>query len=369
MESGLKKRIAAVIAAIMLIETVSGGLTDIYASPEQEIQTQEYAKDTVGDILSDKAETGEAEGEVIVCVRETSGLPAEDSAEETVAEEEAAPEADAAETEAAPAADAAVDAEFIVGFDAEYPPYGYLDMETNDYTGFDLELAQEVCNRRGWTLVKKPINWDNKDAEIDSGSIRGWTLVKKPINWDNKDAEIDSGSIDCIWNGMTYTGREAEYTWSDPYVNNSIVIAVLADSDIQTAADLAGKIVITQSDSSALTALESEELADLRGTFADLQQNPSYNTCFQDMQAGAVDAVAVDIGVAQYQMRNNPDKFRILEEPISTEQYAIAFKLGNEALRDQVQETYDEMLADGTVMKIAQNYAEDNLPDMLITEK
>ena len=270
---------------------------------------------------------------------------AEDSAEETVAEEEAAPEADAAETEAAPAADAAVDAEFIVGFDTVYPPYGYLDMETNDYTGFDLELAQEVCNRRGWTLVKKPINWDNKDAEIDSGSI------------------------DCIWNGMTYTGREAEYTWSDPYVNNSIVIAVLADSDIQTAADLAGKIVITQSDSSALTALESEELADLRGTFADLQQNPSYNTCFQDMQAGAVDAVAVDIGVAQYQMRNNPDKFRILEEPISTEQYAIAFKLGNEALRDQVQETYDEMLADGTVMKIAQNYAEDNLPDMLITEK
>ena len=87
------------------------------------------------------------------------------------------------------------------------------------------------------------------------------------------------------------------------------------------------------------------------------------------MQAGAVDAIAVDIGVAQYQMRNNPDKFRILEEPISTEQYAIAFKLGNEALRDQVQETYDEMLADGTVMKIAQNYAEDNLPDMLITEK
>ena len=62
------------------------------------------------------------------------------------------------------------------------------------------------------------------------------------------------------------------------------------------------------------------------------------------------------------------DTFRILEEPISTEQYAIAFKLGNEALRDQVQETYDEMLADGTVMKVAEKYADDNLPDMLITE-
>ena len=235
--------------------------------------------------------------------------------------------------------------EFIVGFDAEYPPYGYLDMATNDYTGFDLELAQELCNRRGWTLVKKPINWDNKDAEIDSGSI------------------------DCIWNGMTYTGREALYTWSDPYVNNSIVMCVLADSDIQSLADLAGKVVITQTESSAQTALEGEELAALRASFADLQLNPSYNTCFQDMQAGAVDAIAVDIGVAQYQMKNNPDKFRILDEEVSKEQYAIAFKLGNEELRNQVQETYDEMLADGTVMEIAQHYADDNLPEMLITEK
>ena len=259
---------------------------------------------------------------------------------DSAAAEPAAEETAAAETPAA----TDDDTEFVVGFDAEYPPYGYLDEATGDYTGFDLELAEELCKRRGWTLKKQPINWDNKDAEIDSGTI------------------------DCIWNGMTYTGREAAYTWSKPYVNNSIVIAVLAESDIQTPADLAGKVVIVQSDSSAETALKSDELASLAGTFADLQRNASYNTCFTDMKSGAVDAVAVDIGVARYQMRNNPDTFRILEEPISTEQYAIAFKLGNEALRDKVQETYDEMLADGTVMKIAEKYSDDNLPDMLITE-
>lgn len=263
---------------------------------------------------------------------------------DNAAAEPAAEETAAAEAPAADAAAADEDTEFVVGFDAEYPPYGYLDEATGDYTGFDLELAEELCKRRGWTLKKQPINWDNKDAEIDSGTI------------------------DCIWNGMTYTGREAAYTWSKPYVNNSIVIAVLSDSDIKTPADLAGKVVIVQSDSSAETALKSEELAALAGTFADLQRNASYNTCFTDMKSGAVDAVAVDIGVARYQMRNNPDAFRILEEPISTEQYAIAFKLGNEALRDKVQETYDEMLADGTVMKIAEKYADDNLPDMLITE-
>ena len=291
---------------------------------------------------SSAASTAASEAEK---VEEAVQEAAEEVTEEMGAE--AAAEADAQAADAAAAEEAVAEGgrEFIVGFDAEYPPYGYLDMATNDYTGFDLELAQELCNRRGWTLVKKPINWDNKDAEIDSGSI------------------------DCIWNGMTYTGREALYTWSDPYVNNSIVMCVLADSDIQSLADLAGKVVITQTESSAQTALEGEELAALRATFADLQLNPSYNTCFQDMQAGAVDAIAVDIGVAQYQMKNNPDKFRILDEEVSKEQYAIAFKLGNEALRDQVQETYDEMLADGTVMEIAQHYADDNLPEMLITEK
>ena len=291
---------------------------------------------------SSAASTAASEAEK---VEEAVQEAAEEVTEEMGAE--AAAEADAQAADAAAAEEAVAEGgrEFIVGFDAEYPPYGYLDMATNDYTGFDLELAQELCNRRGWTLVKKPINWDNKDAEIDSGSI------------------------DCIWNGMTYTGREALYTWSDPYVNNSIVMCVLADSDIQSLADLAGKVVITQTESSAQTALEGEELAALRATFAELQLNPSYNTCFQDMQAGAVDAIAVDIGVAQYQMKNNPDKFRILDEEVSKEQYAIAFKLGNEELRNQVQETYDEMLADGTVMEIAQHYADDNLPEMLITEK
>ena len=283
-------------------------------------------------------------GVMAISLAACGGSSGASTSTDSAAAEPAAEETAAAEAPAADAAATAEDTEFVVGFDAEYPPYGYLDEATGDYTGFDLELAEELCKRRGWTLKKQPINWDNKDAEIDSGTI------------------------DCIWNGMTYTGREAAYTWRKPYVNNSIVIAVLADSDIQTAADLAGKVVIVQSDSSAETALKSEELAALTGTFADLQRNPSYNTCFTDMKSGAVDAVAVDIGVARYQMRNNPDAFRILEEPISTEQYAIAFKLGNEALRDQVQETYDEMLADGTVMKIAEKYADDSLPDMLITE-
>lgn len=233
---------------------------------------------------------------------------------------------------------------FTVGFDAEYPPYGYKD-ESGEYTGFDLELAQEVCDRNGWTLVKQPIDWDSKDMELNTGAI------------------------DCIWNGFTMTGREDDYTFSVPYVDNSIVFVVMNDSDIKSKEDLAGKVVVTQADSSALTALTNEEDNDenlaLAASFADLQQVADYNTAFMNLESGAVDAIAVDIGVAQYQLASRGDTFRKLDEPLSTEQYGIGFKKGNEELRDQVQDTLFEMYKDGTFDEIAAKYTDYNLPDMI----
>ena len=197
----------------------------------------------------------------------------------------------------------------------------------------------------------------------------GWELVKQPIDWDAKDMELNSGAIDCIWNGFTMTGREDEYTFSKPYVDNSIVYVVRADSDIQTEADLAGKHVITQAGSSALSALQDESKADVVNSFASLDEIADYNTAFMNLEAGTNDAIAVDIGVAQYQLTTKADKFRMLEEPLSTEQYAIGFKKGNEELRDQVQATLDEMAEDGTLAEIAAKYKDYNLDQMLCLGK
>ncbi len=292
-------------------------------------------------------------GVLTACGGGSSSAATETKTEEAAPAEAAGDEAAAASTEAAPADEATAEGTtFTVGFDAEYPPYGYKDEATGDYTGFDLELAEEVCARRGWTLKKQPIDWDSKDMEINSGAI------------------------DCLWNGMTYTGREEDYTWSRPYVDNSIVIAVNADSDIQTKADLAGKMVVAQAASSADTALvndpgdgSNDENLNLRATFAGYETIKDYNDAFMQMSAGVYDAIAVDIGVAQYQLAANEGKYRILDEPLSKEQYAIAFAKGNTELRDMVQETLDEMAADGTVEKIVAGYAEYNLPDMLILGK
>ena len=107
----------------------------------------------------------------------------------------------------------------IVGFDAEFPPFGFIAAD-GSYDGFDLAMAEELCSRLGWDFEAVPIVWDSKDAELAAGTIN------------------------CIWNGFTYTGRENDYTWSDPYVDNSIVMVVKADSGISSLADLVGKSVM-----------------------------------------------------------------------------------------------------------------------------
>ncbi|MBR6336337.1 MAG: ABC transporter permease subunit [Ruminococcus sp.] len=223
----------------------------------------------------------------------------------------------------------------IVGFDAEFPPYGYKD-ESGEYVGFDLSLAEEVCKRNGWELVKQPIDWDSKDMELKTGAI------------------------DCIWNGFTVTGREKLYTWTTPYVDNSQVTVVLADSGITQMSDLAGKVVAVQADSAALAAFDSEDATDenkaLAQSFKELQQVPNYNIAFLNLESGAVSAICMDIGVAKYEIEARGSKFMMLDEPVSTEQYAVGFLKGNYELRDKVQETLIEMLDDGTFANIAKDW-------------
>ena len=270
-------------------------------------------------------------------------------AEETTAAETAAAETIAAETTAADApvqdADASAEAEdeseagtseasgeesqggtFIVGFDQDFPPMGFVG-EDGEYTGFDLELAQAVCDKMGWEFVPEPIAWDAKDAMLESGAI------------------------DCIWNGFTINGREDDYTWSDPYLDNSQVFVVRADSGIESAEDLAGKTVDVQTDSSAQAALEDNQ--ELSSTFGNLQVIADYNTGFMELESGVVDAVAMDIVVASYQIESRDADFVILDDVISTEEYGVGFAKGNEAVRDQVQTALEELAADGTMAEIS----------------
>ena len=219
---------------------------------------------------------------------------------------------------------------FTVGFDQDFPPMGFVG-EDGEFTGFDLDLATEVAKRIG------------KEVKY------------QPIAWDAKDMELTSGTIDCIWNGFSIQGREDKYTWSKPYMKNDQVFVVKSDSSIESLEDLAGKTVEVQVDSSAEAALkENKELAD---TFGKLQTVADYNTGFMDLEMGGVDAIAMDSVVANYQItKRGGNGFTVLDTPLSSEEYGIGFKLGNEALRDEVQKALDEMKADGTMKTISEKW-------------
>ena len=228
---------------------------------------------------------------------------------------------------------AAIDADgvFTVGFDQDFPPMGFVG-DDGEFTGFDLELAAEVAKRLGMEIKYQPIAWDAKEMEIESGNI------------------------DVIWNGFTTNGRENDYTWSKPYMENKQVFVVSKDSGITKVEDLKGKKVEVQVDSSGEKALaENKELSD---SFAELITTADYNTAFQDLEMGATDAVAMDIIVAGYQLKKRGDgKYIILEdEPISTEEYGIGFKKGNTALRDAIDATLVEMAADKTLKSISEKW-------------
>lgn len=228
--------------------------------------------------------------------------------------------------------DAAASNELIVGFDQSYPPYGFVGDDGN-FTGFDLDLAAEVAQRNGWTVKYEPIDWDAKDTLLNSGAIT------------------------CIWNGFTMEGREDDYTFSDPYMLNGQVIVVKADKGIASLDDLAGKNVITQTDSAALDVLEGDR-ADLAATFANLETIAEYNTAFMQLESGAVDAVACDLSIAQYQMSAKPDAYVMLDETLSSEHYAIGFKKGDTETAEKVSQTLKEMYEDGTVEELCNKYSE-----------
>lgn len=219
-----------------------------------------------------------------------------------------------------------------LGFDASYPPYGYLDTETNQYAGFDIEFAKLVCAKLGLKLE----------------------LV--PIDWDLKDKELNSGNIDCIWNGFTYETREEDYTWTDRYLDNTIVVLVKANSGISTLADLAGKTVSVQTGSSGESALKNN--TDLVGSFKDGKYLtcPDYTQGFSELKAGAFEALVIDEAVARYLVDGNSE-YRILEETVNREQYGVGFKKGNTTLCNQVNDAMKAIAADGdTLKKLAEKY-------------
>ncbi|MCQ2452101.1 MAG: transporter substrate-binding domain-containing protein [Oscillospiraceae bacterium] len=220
---------------------------------------------------------------------------------------------------------------FIMGIDAEYPPFSYLDDDGN-YSGFDVEICKAACEKLGWNF-----------------EVFG-------VNWDEKLIQLDSNECDCVWSGMTILDSmiESGYVISKPYYDNTQVLLVKADSGLTSSADLAGKDVAVQLGTSGESLLNGD-LADLAETFNNVITCDSFLKCFTELGGNAVDAVFVDLPVATAYAAEN-EGYTIINENLGAEQYGIAFRSGDTELCAAIEGAVAELVSDGTYAAIAANY-------------
>lgn len=253
------------------------------------------------------------------------------SANGTTEETTSAAETTAAETDTASGEDNSLrkvldSGKFILGLDATFKPMGFTD-ENDQIVGFDIDVAQEVCNRLGVELVKQPIDWDTKEADLDAGKI------------------------DCIWNGMSINAsRQEVMNLSEAYMENAMVFVVANGSAIASQADLDGKTVAVQSGSTAQDILRESGLNVVETALATNVE------CLQQLELNLVDTVFMDSVVANYEIKESGKDYVILPDGLEEEEYAIGFRKNDCALRDKVQSILSEMKADGTLGEISTNW-------------
>lgn len=217
----------------------------------------------------------------------------------------------------------------VVGVDDTFAPMGFRD-ENNELVGFDIDLANAI------------------------GEYLGVEIEFQTIEWSMKEMELNQGNIDLIWNGYTITEeRKEKVNFTKPYLNNSQVVAVMADSGIETLADLEGKVVAAQTDSSALEAIDSKP--DIRDTFAGLVTQDTNDMCILELEGGRSDAVVADSVLLNYVIshKDDPSRFHILEENFGTEEYGVGVRKEDAALLNALNEALDALKADGTAAEIS----------------
>lgn len=215
----------------------------------------------------------------------------------------------------------------VLGLDDSFPPMGFRN-EANEIVGYDVDLAKEVCARLGVELVPQPIDWNAKEQELNTGEI------------------------DCIWNGFTITEeRKQNVLYSPPYLKNAQVIVVKSNSPVQSLSDLAGKTAGTQAGSSSVDAIE--DAPDFKASLKEVIEYKDFLTALMDLDVGGIDAVVIDLVVANDNINRSGKPFRLLAETLGEEEFGIGFRKNDKALADKVWETLLTMAGDGTVAEIA----------------
>lgn len=218
---------------------------------------------------------------------------------------------------------------FVLGLDQSFPPMGFRNKE-GKLVGFDIDLAREAAKRIGLQVKLKPCDW--------KGII----------------PSLNNGVIDVIWNGLTVTDKRKEkIDFSKVYLNNRQVVVVRSGSPVKQPAELKGKVVGLQMGSTSEKAFNSSVL---KGKVKELKKYSDNTEALMDMKAGRLEAVVVDEIVARFYLSKKPGEFRVLEQDLGKEAYAVGFRKSDDKFRKKINEALDAMKKDGTADKISKKW-------------
>ena len=227
--------------------------------------------------------------------------------------------------------------QIVMGLDDTFAPMGFRD-DKGELVGFDVDLASEVFKRTGFEVKFQPIDWTMKETELNSGNI------------------------DVIWNGYSITEeRKEKVAFTQAYLENRQIIVTLSDSSINNKADLEGKKVAVQSESSALEAINKEP--EIVATF-DGGEPVLFDTnheAIMDLEAGRVGAVVGDEVLIRYYIKQkNSEDYKILGEDFGEEEYGIGLRKEDKKLLEAINKALDEMREDGSYNEIYGKWFEGN---------
>lgn len=228
--------------------------------------------------------------------------------------------------------------ELVIGLDDTFVPMGFKD-ESGELVGFDIDLAKAVSEKL------------NKKVKFQA------------IDWSMKETELNGGNIDLIWNGYSINDeRKQKVEFSKPYLNNTQIIVTLADSSINTKADLAGKKVGAQNQSTAVDAVEAD--GNIISTFdgGNLVTFEDNNQALMDLEAGRLDAIVVDEILARYYIKaRGEEKYKILTENFGDEQYGVGIRKGDTKFVEAFDKALDEVIQDGQAAEISKKWFDEDI--------
>ncbi|WP_238860606.1 amino acid ABC transporter substrate-binding protein [Clostridium sp. YIM B02569] len=228
--------------------------------------------------------------------------------------------------------------ELVIGLDDTFVPMGFKN-ENGEIVGFDVDLANAVGKKL------------NKKVKFQS------------IDWSMKETELNNGNIDLIWNGYSITDeRKEKVEFSKPYLSNTQVIVTLADSNIKSKNDLAGKKVGAQNGSTAVDAVEAA--GDIEKSFdgGKLVTFEDNNAALMDLEAKRLDAIVVDEILARYYMKaRGEEKYKILTDNFGSEKYGVGIRKGDTKFVEAFNKALDEVISDGTAADISKKWFEQDI--------